>query len=53
MFASKKFAFPASRWEGARIFPDAVTAIIPGVVDTERTGASGRDALDRLVGPRV
>jgi AcrR family transcriptional regulator len=45
--------YPASRWEGAGIFADTVLAIILGVIDADRSGTSGREALDRLIGPRA
>lgn len=40
--------FTESSWEGAGIFADTVIAIVLGIVDAERTGRSGRAALDRL-----
>jgi AcrR family transcriptional regulator len=40
--------FTTSRWEGAGIFADTVIAMVLGIVDAERTGESGRAALDRL-----
>jgi AcrR family transcriptional regulator len=43
--------YPASRWEGAGIFADTVIAMILGVVDADRSGTIGREALDRLFGP--
>jgi len=43
--------YPASRWEGAGVFADTVIAIILGVIDTDRSGTSGRAALDKLIGP--
>jgi AcrR family transcriptional regulator len=43
--------YPTSRWEGAGIFADTVTALILGVIDTDRSGISAREALDKLVGP--
>lgn len=42
--------YPVSRWEGAGIFADTVVAVILGVVDPERTGLNGREALDNLIG---
>jgi AcrR family transcriptional regulator len=43
--------YPTSRWEGAGVFADTVVAIILGVIDTDRSGASGREALDKLIAP--
>lgn len=43
--------FAGSRWEGAGIFADTVVAIVLGIVDAERTGESGRAALDKLAAP--
>jgi AcrR family transcriptional regulator len=43
--------YSASRWEGVGIFADTVIALILGVIDTDRSGVSGREALDELVGP--
>ncbi len=40
--------FAESRWQGAGIFADTVIALLIGIVDTERTGQSGRAALDSL-----
>ena len=45
--------YPTSRWEGAGIFADTVLAIILGVIDTDRSGTNGREALDMLIGPRT
>ena len=42
--------YATSRWEGAGIFADTVLAIILGVIDADRSGASGREALDDLIG---
>lgn len=39
-----------SRWEGAGLFADTVVAIVLGVIDADRSGQSGRAALDQLVG---
>jgi hypothetical protein len=35
---------------GAGIFADTVLAVILGVIDADRSGTSGREALDKLVG---
>lgn len=43
--------YPASRWEGASIFADAIIAFLIGAVDWDLTGQSGRTVLDRLVRP--
>ncbi len=43
--------YPTSRWEGAGIFADTVLAIILGVIDTDRSGTNGREALDMLISP--
>jgi hypothetical protein len=43
--------YPTSSWEGAGIFADTVIAMILGVIDADRSGTDGRQALDRLVGP--
>jgi hypothetical protein len=40
--------FEASGWEGAGLFADTVIALVLGIIDTERSGESGRLALDRL-----
>jgi len=40
--------FLASGWEGAGLFADTVIALVLGIIDVERTGESGRAALDRL-----
>ena len=40
--------FAESSWEGAGIFADTVIALLIGIVDTKRTGESGRAALDAL-----
>jgi AcrR family transcriptional regulator len=42
--------YPTSRWEGAGIFADTVLAVILGVIDTDRSGTNGREALDNLIG---
>ena len=42
--------FAASAWEGAGIFADTVIALVLGIIDPERSGESGRAALDRLAG---
>ena len=42
--------YPTSRWEGAGIFADTVLAVILGVIDTDRSGTNGREALDSLIG---
>ncbi|HTS97410.1 MAG TPA: hypothetical protein VMI33_12385 [Streptosporangiaceae bacterium] len=42
--------YPSSRWEGAGIFADTVLAVILGVIDADRSGTDGRQALDRLAG---
>jgi hypothetical protein len=39
-----------SRWKGASLFADTVIAFTLGIIDWEKTGEEGRDALDRLVG---
>ncbi len=39
-----------SRYEGAGLFADTVLAVILGVIDVDRSGTNGREALDRLVG---
>jgi AcrR family transcriptional regulator len=44
--------YPTSRWEGAGIFADTVLAVILGVIDTDRSGTNGREALDKLIGHR-
>ena len=44
--------YPTSRWCGAGLFADTVLAILLGVVDTDRSGASAREALDRLIAGR-
>ena len=41
--------YATARWENAGIFADTVLAIILGVVDTDRSGRSGRAVLDDLV----
>lgn len=41
--------YPTSRWEGAGIFADTVLAVILGVIDVDRNGTNGRDALDQLI----
>ncbi len=41
--------YPESRWEGAGLFADTVVAILIGVLDTDRTGQTGRAVLDQLV----
>jgi len=41
--------YQTARWEGAGIFADAVLALLLGVVDVDRTGTDGREALDRLI----
>lgn len=38
-----------ARWEGAGVFADTVLALLLGVVDVDRTGTDGREALDRLI----
>ena len=42
--------YPTSSWEGAGIFADTVIAVILGVIDADRSGTDGRQALDRLAG---
>jgi hypothetical protein len=37
--------YPTSRWEGAGIVADTVLAVIFGVIDTDRSGTNGREAL--------
>ena len=41
--------YQTSRYEGAGIFADTVLAVILGVVDTDGSRTSGREALDRLI----
>jgi AcrR family transcriptional regulator len=36
-------------WEGGGIFADTVLAVLLGVIDVDRSGTNGREALDRLV----
>ena len=43
--------YPTARWEGAGVFADTVIAIILGVADADRSGISGREALDKLIAP--
>jgi len=43
--------YQTARWEGAGVFADTVLALLLGVVDVDRTGTDGREALDRLIAP--
>jgi AcrR family transcriptional regulator len=43
--------YSTSRWEGVGIFADTVIALVLGVVDTDRSGISGSEALDKLLEP--
>jgi AcrR family transcriptional regulator len=42
--------YQASRYEGAGLFADTVLAVILGVVDVDRSGTDGHQAVDRLIG---
>lgn len=41
--------YQTARWEGAGIFADTVLALLLGVIDVDRSGTNGREALDRLI----
>lgn len=41
--------YQTARWEGAGLFADTVLAVILGVIDVDRSGTNGREALDRLL----
>jgi hypothetical protein len=41
--------YQAARWEGGGLFADTVLAVILGVIDVDRSGTNGREALDRLI----
>lgn len=41
--------YQTAHWEGGGIFADTVLALLLGVIDVDRSGTNGREALDRLV----